>query len=252
MRREERTPWIRISASTSAADAQSANPWIRRSLAKVAAREGKAALCKVHPVLCSGEGVELIRNDLAGGAVNAIIIAACSPRMKTDAFAFDPLTILERVNLREHVAWCHAPKDEDTQMAAEDYLRMGIAKAQRIEKYEPVSDPISKKLLVVGGGLTGITAALEASRSRLSCCPRREAGSTRRLCGKAQRADSRPMRPTQNRAAMELPTRYMRSSTTRRSRFSHQRALSKSMGSPACLMSKWNRMDRILLFRSER
>jgi quinone-modifying oxidoreductase subunit QmoB len=134
-------------------------------LAKVATLEGKAALCKVHPILCSGEGVELIRKDLADGVVNAITIAACSPRMKTDAFAFDPLTILERVNLREHVAWCHAPKDEDTQMVAEDYLRMGIAKTQRTEKCEPVSDPISKKLLVVGGGLAGITAALESAEA---------------------------------------------------------------------------------------
>jgi quinone-modifying oxidoreductase subunit QmoB len=134
-------------------------------LAKIAARDCKAAVCQVNPILCSKEGVEMIRKDLANGAVDTVTIAACSPRMKTDAFAFDPFAILERVNLREHVVWSHTPKDEDTQMLAEDYLRMGIAKAQRMEKLEPVSDPISKKLLVVGGGWTGLTAAFEAAEA---------------------------------------------------------------------------------------
>ena len=137
-------------------------------LAKTATREGNVAVCHTDPILCSKDPVEKIRKDLADGTVDTVTIAACSPRMKTDAFNFGPLTILERVNLREHVAWCHTPNDEDTQMAAEDYLRMGIAKAQRMETLEPVSDPVSKKLLVVGGGLTGLTAALETAEAGYS------------------------------------------------------------------------------------
>ena len=71
----------------------------------------------------------------------------------------------ERVNLREQVTWCHKPKDEDTQMLAEDCLRMGITKAQKTEPIEPLSEAIFRKLLVVGGGITGITAALEAAEA---------------------------------------------------------------------------------------
>ena len=64
-----------------------------------------------------------------------MVVAACSGRVKTDVFAFDPMTtILERVNLREHVAWCQPAGAEDTQMMAEDYLRMGIT---RVEKVDP-------------------------------------------------------------------------------------------------------------------
>lgn len=132
-------------------------------LVKVAQREYKAPVCQVHPFLCGKEGVELIRKDLGDDAVNSVVIAACSPRVKSDAFAFDPRMVLERVNLREHVAWCQKPKDEDTQMMAEDYLRMGIVKAQKMEPLEPVSEAVSKAILVVGGGVTGITAALEAA-----------------------------------------------------------------------------------------
>ncbi len=73
--------------------------------------------------------------------------------------------MVERVNLREHVAWCHKPQDEDTQMLAEDYLRMGVARALKTEPPKPLADEISKAVLVVGGGVTGITAALEAAEA---------------------------------------------------------------------------------------
>ncbi len=132
-------------------------------LAKVARRELKVPVCQVHPFLCGPEGRELISKDLAAGAVDAVVVAACSPRAKTDAFTFDAKVVSERVNLREHVAWCHIPKDEDTQMLAEDYLRMGVARAQKSEPPEPLAEAVSKKLLVVGGGVTGVTAALEAA-----------------------------------------------------------------------------------------
>jgi quinone-modifying oxidoreductase subunit QmoB len=134
-------------------------------LAKAAGSGAKPAVCRVHPFLCGADGLRLIREDLAGEGINAVVIAACSPRMKADAFTFDPRITLERVNIREHVAWCQPPGDENTQMMAEDYLRMGIAKAKKTENVEPLSDPVSKKLLVVGGGITGLTAALEAANA---------------------------------------------------------------------------------------
>ena len=134
-------------------------------LANVATREFKAPVCRVHPFLCSSEGVEAIRQDIAAGAVNTLVIAACSPRMKTEAFSFDHTAVSERVNLREQVAWCHKPQDEDTEMLAEDCLRVGIVKAQKTELPEPLLETISRKLLVVGGGLTGITAALEGAEA---------------------------------------------------------------------------------------
>ena len=101
-------------------------------------------MCQVHPFLCGKEGVELIRKDLRDDAVNSVVIAACSPRVKTDAFAFDPTMVFDRVNIREHVAWCQKPKDEDTQMMAEDYLRMGIVKAQKMEPSSPCPRPSAR------------------------------------------------------------------------------------------------------------
>ena len=63
------------------------------------------------------------------------------------------------------VVWSHPPNDEDTQMLAEDYLRMGIARAKKAELPEPFEAEIDKTILVVGGGQTGMTAALEAAKA---------------------------------------------------------------------------------------
>ena len=136
------------------------------ALSKVAEGEYKVPVCKVHANLCGKEGVELISKDLEEGNVNSVVIAACSPRMKCAAFRFDPTKIIQtRVNLREHVSWCQKPNDEDTQMMAEDYLRMGIVRTQKAEPLEPVSDEISKRILVVGGGIAGMTSAIEAANA---------------------------------------------------------------------------------------
>lgn len=135
----------------------------------VEALEGVAAegcdreMCRSHPFLCGDDGVELLKKDIRDG-VNAVVIGGCSPRFNTDTFTFDGC-FTERVNLRELVVWSHAPNDEDTQMLAEDYLRMGIARAKKAGVPEPYITDIDKRLLVVGGGQTGMTAALEAARA---------------------------------------------------------------------------------------
>jgi len=117
---------------------------------------------KTHEFLCSEEGTNLIHDDVKNEGVNTVVIAACSVRAMVDAFRIDA-PIVERVNLREHVAWSHEPNDEQTQLLAEDYMAMGIVKAQKREPAEPHIEETSKAILVIGGGLTGMTAALEAA-----------------------------------------------------------------------------------------
>jgi len=112
---------------------------------------------KVHPHLCSQQGVEMLKKDAS--ELDALVIAACSPRVKTALFTFDDKYV-ERANLREGVVWSHEI-DEHAQELAEDYLRIAITKAQKAMKPEPYIQEISKDILVVGGGVTGLTAALE-------------------------------------------------------------------------------------------
>jgi len=120
---------------------------------------------KTHDNLCSDDGVAVINADIDGG-VNTVVLAACSQRAKTDAFNFDQLKVVTvRINLREGVAWVSEPNNEDTQAMADDYMKMGLTKAQKVECPEPFSEEMSKTILVVGGGITGLTAASEAAKA---------------------------------------------------------------------------------------
>ncbi len=135
-------------------------------LCSVALKDCKAAVCRTHPNLCNQEGVKLIQDDIANEGVNSLVIAACSSRVMYDVFNFEGV-VLDRANLREQVVWSQKPNDEDTQMMAEDYLRMSSIRVQRMELPEPFKpeQEMSKDILVVGGGITGMTAALEGARA---------------------------------------------------------------------------------------
>lgn len=135
------------------------------ALTKIAAKEYKVPVCKEHNYLCSAEGVDLIKAEIEGQGLDGIAIAACSNRVNGDAFRF-PGVLVERVNLREQCIWVHEADDEDTQMLAEDQIRMGCEKIKAGEAPAPyIGEDLSKTVLVVGGGLAGMTAALEAGKA---------------------------------------------------------------------------------------
>lgn len=136
---------------------------------------------KTHQFFCGKDGVALIKKDIADDGINTIVIAGCSWRVNYDIFKFDGC-IVDRVNLREQVVWSHprtkypAPteeqKDDETfidhvQMLAADYLKMGMAKVEKIDIPEPyqLEEPISRKILVIGGGITGISAAIDVAKA---------------------------------------------------------------------------------------
>ena len=134
-------------------------------LTNIATKDMKVPLCKTHDILCSPEGLQLIKDDIKNEGVNTITIAACSPRVKYEEFDF-PGTITERANIREFVAWTQPAMTDETQSVAEDYLMMGIVKTQKGDLPEPnILEGLSNTLLVVGGGISGMTAALSAANA---------------------------------------------------------------------------------------
>ena len=134
-------------------------------LSELAAGEENVSSCNQHEFLCNEEGVKLIQDNIKKEGLNKIVIAACSQRVNTDVFNFDPAIMLERVSLREHVVWSQKPNDEDTQMMAEDYLKMAIAKIDTGDLPEPFISDVDKTILVVGGGFTGLNAALNGAKA---------------------------------------------------------------------------------------
>ncbi|MEZ5784920.1 MAG: FAD-dependent oxidoreductase [Xanthobacteraceae bacterium] len=130
-------------------------------LAEIARRECAAEVARTSPAFCL-EDATLIRDDVANGAVDSVVIGACSPRVNTDAFAFPGATV-ERVNIREQVAWSHRPGDPEAQAMAEDHLRMGVARAAMRKAPAPYTEANERRVLVVGGGVAGLSAALHAA-----------------------------------------------------------------------------------------
>jgi len=138
------------------------------ALVKAATKGGKMNLVREHAFLCSAEGVALIKNDIDNEGVTHVAIAACSRRAKTEAFNF-PTVAVSRGNLREGVIWIRPDTQEaqeTTQEMAEDYVRMACAevKAMTVPGGNP-NTGTSKTLLVVGGGMSGMTSALEAAKA---------------------------------------------------------------------------------------
>jgi quinone-modifying oxidoreductase subunit QmoB len=141
-------------------------------LESTAKRDGKAAVCKQHDFLCSEAGVKMIQDDIDNEGVNRVVIAACSRRAKTEAFNFANV-VLVRTNLREGVIWVRPDTDdqqETTQEMADDYVRMGCAEAKYAKPPSASGQQsINKSILIAGGGISGMTAALEASKAGYPC-----------------------------------------------------------------------------------
>ncbi len=135
-------------------------------LEQTATRDGKAKFAKSHDFLCSAEGVAMIQADIDSGETNHVILGACSRRAKVEAFNFQNVTV-SRANLREGVIWIRPDNDEaneTTQEMADDYIRMACAES-KFQKLPQGSgeQKLNKNILVVGGGISGMTAAIEAS-----------------------------------------------------------------------------------------
>ncbi len=128
----------------------------------------KADFVKTVPS-CEGDDLEAIKKEIVDEDLRGVVIAGPSFRFYDD----DPFhemkndRVIEFVNLREQVVWCNEPNHEDTQKMAEDYIRMGMVRASKSVAPEPFeqASQINKDVMVVGGGISGITAATQAAQA---------------------------------------------------------------------------------------
>lgn len=116
---------------------------------------------------CASSGLELIRRAIRENELTRMIVASCTPRTHEPLFravcqeaGLNPF-LFEMVNIREHCSWCHAgePKEKALERA-KDQIRMGVARAAFLEVQEEIEIGVSPAALVIGGGVSGMTAAL--------------------------------------------------------------------------------------------
>lgn len=127
--------------------------------------ESKPAICRLDNWLCGRNALSQISKDIEDYKLERIVISACSPRFLADVFQFDGKIILERVNLREQVAWTHSPLDEHTFDLALDSIKMGIAKAANSQFPIPLILETNSTILIVGGGIAGLNSAIASANA---------------------------------------------------------------------------------------
>lgn len=135
-------------------------------LSAFANTELQPEVCQRHKAFCSPEGIKELVTSTAGSKLDGLLLAGCGKGTKDDVFRLENSVSIERTNLRELVAWAMEPGQEDTQMAAEDYLRMGMAGLKQKANVNPyILDKISEEILVLGGGVSGMNAALSGANA---------------------------------------------------------------------------------------
>ncbi len=142
---------------------------VERAAAAAASLPG-VTVARTNMFMCSDAGQGLIAEDLKNGSVNRVVVASCSPRLHGFTFR-NTLTrngmnpyLYEHANIREQVSWVtHADPEAATRKAIK-LISTAVAKAKRLEPLEPIRVKAHRHVAVIGGGVSGLKAALDLSR----------------------------------------------------------------------------------------
>jgi len=115
---------------------------------------------------CANDTQDNIKELIEEHNLNRVIIASCTPRTHEPLFrdtireaGLNPY-LFEMANIRDQCSWTHTHEPEKATEKAKDLVRMAVAKARLIEPLFSISMPINNGALVIGGGISGMTAAL--------------------------------------------------------------------------------------------
>ncbi len=125
-------------------------------------------VAKHHKYLCSKPAQEIMINAIKKRNLDRVLVASCTPRMHLATFQsvleradLNPY-MLEFINIREHCSWAHGPQpSEEATRKAISLIRGSYERSLVLEPLETISEKCSREILVIGGGIAGITAALE-------------------------------------------------------------------------------------------
>jgi len=117
---------------------------------------------------CSDLGQGAIKEAIKEHNLDRVIVSSCSPRMHEITFQRCVEAgglnrfLFEMANIREQGSWVTTDKAEATEKAIR-LTEMAIAKAAQLQPLSPMKSPVEKRALVIGGGISGIQAALDVS-----------------------------------------------------------------------------------------
>jgi len=116
---------------------------------------------------CADSGQNLIKEDIKKYKLNRVVVSACSVRMHEATFrgavseaGLNPF-LMEMANIREQCTWAHGHDKEGALKKAKDLTAAAVAKVQFLAPLEFIKVPVTKRAMVIGGGVAGISAALD-------------------------------------------------------------------------------------------
>jgi heterodisulfide reductase subunit A2 len=136
-------------------------------VARFAATLPDVVLARDNLYMCGDPGQNLVRQDIRQHKLDRIVIAACSVRMHEPTFracvadaGLNPF-LMEMTNIREQDTWVHAREPERALLKAKEMVAAAVAKVRHAAPLRTITVPVTRKALVVGGGVAGISAALD-------------------------------------------------------------------------------------------
>ncbi len=141
-----------------------------KELAKFAKTLPNVAYTEDNLYTCSEIGLSSIKKAIEEHDLNRIIVASCTPRTHEPLFreciseaGLNPY-LFNFVNIREQCTWVHKNQPVEAFEKAQDLISMGVAKATKLEPLETITIKVNSAALVIGGGICGMSAALNLSR----------------------------------------------------------------------------------------
>ncbi len=119
---------------------------------------------------CSTDTGERIKQIIEEHNLNRVVVASCTPRTHEPLFqdtlreaGLNPY-LFEMANIRDQCSWVHMHQPEEATRKAKDLVRMAVAKSRMLEPLYPQFIGVNHDVLVIGGGIAGMTAALELAK----------------------------------------------------------------------------------------
>lgn len=116
---------------------------------------------------CSEPGQQEIKRHIKENNLNRVVVASCTPRMHEPTFrqcvadaGLNPY-LMEMANIREHCSWAHMGDWDGATVKAKDVTKTAVARARMLQPRIETELPVRRDVMVVGGGVAGIQAALD-------------------------------------------------------------------------------------------
>ncbi|MDQ7778180.1 MAG: CoB--CoM heterodisulfide reductase iron-sulfur subunit A family protein [Planctomycetota bacterium] len=141
--------------------------------AKYASSLPDVAFVQKNLYTCSETGLREIKTAIKEHKLNRVLVASCTPRTHEPLFkstcqeAGLNRYLFELVNIREQCSWVHMQDPVRATEKAKQLIRMGVARVALLEPRQEITVEVTRKALVIGGGVAGISAALSIAASNI-------------------------------------------------------------------------------------